>query len=96
MKKLPNISQRSIIKKINTNKEMCIVEESNKYSKEDITGILNDVYAGLGEYNTRVIIETENKTFDTTLIYKDSKKIITEDNTLIKIDDIKKIIIKQI
>ncbi len=96
MKKLPNISQRSIIKKINTNKEMCIVEESNKYSEEDITGILNDVYAGLGEYNTRVIIETENKTFDTTLIYKDSKKIITEDNTLIKIDDIKKIIIKQI
>ena len=96
MKKLPNIPQRSIIKKINTNKEMCIVEESNKYSEEDITGILNDVYAGLGEYNTRVIIETENKTFDTTLIYKDSKKIITEDNTLIKIDDIKKIIIKQI
>ena len=96
MKKLPNISQRSIIKKINTNKEMCIVEESNKYSEDDITGILNDVYAGLGEYNTRVIIETENKTFDTTLIYKDSKKIITEDNTLIKIDDIKKIIIKQI
>ena len=94
LKKLPKIYQNDINKKISNNKVMCYVEEVEdiNINKEKVEDTLSHVFAGLGHvYNTRVIIETKDKTYDTSLISKNKKELITIDNDVIKIDDIKKI-----
>ena len=94
MKKLPKIYHSSINKKINNNKEMCVVEE--KSNNESIEEVLKKVYVGLGrKYNTKVLIETKDKTYFTTLISKSNEEIITEENKIIKIKDIRNITIKK-
>ncbi len=95
MKKLPKIYHIDN-KKVNTNKEMCVVEEVNEINNYDIEKTLQKVYAGLGEeYNTNVIIETKNNVYNTSLIYKDKNLLITKENVLIKVENIKKITIKK-
>jgi len=94
MKKLPKIYHSSINKKINNNKEMCVVEE--KSNSEKVEDVLKKVYVGLGrKYNTKVLIETKDKTYFTTLISKSNEEIITEENKIIKIKDIRNITIKK-
>ena len=98
MKKLPKIYQNEINIKKKNNKEMCIVEEVSevKPSKEKIEDMLKNVYAGLGnKYNTRVIIETDNNVYDTSLIFKGKNELITKENAVIKVKDIRKITIKK-
>lgn len=93
MNKLPKIYHTNIDKKLNNNKEMCVVEEVRNNS---ISDTLNKVYAGLGnKYNTNVIIETGDKKYDTSLIYKSNKELITKENEMIDVRDIRNITIKK-
>lgn len=98
MKKLPRIYHDEIDTKIKNNRQMCYVEEVDdlNINKEEVLNTLSRVFAGLGHvYNTNVIIETKDKTYDTSLISKNKKELITIDNEIIKIDDIKRITIKK-
>ena len=98
MKKLPNIYQNDIKRKINNNKEMCYVEEVEDLNtnKEEVKKTLSRVFAGLGHiYNTRVIIETKDKTYYRCLVSKNKRELITINNEVIKIGDIKRIKIKK-
>lgn len=91
MEKTPKLYQNKFDKIINNNKNMCVVEESN----EDIRDVLKYVYAGLGRYNTKVIIETDTNIYDTSLIYKSKDMLITKENSIIPISKIKRITIKK-
>lgn len=94
MRRLPKI-YHSNNNKVNTNKEMCVVEEIETLD-ENVQEILQKVYAGLGNnYNTNVYIETKDNVYNTSLIYKSKDQLITKDNAVIKVADIKKIIIKK-
>lgn len=97
MNKLPNLYKNKFNKKINNNKEICYVEEISNYNKlSNIENTLRNVQTGLGsDYNTRVIIETNDKVYDTTLVYKTKNEVITEENNIININDIKNIEIKK-
>ena len=96
MNKLPRIYHTNANKIVGNNKKMCVVEDiSNTESSEDVQKVLSKVYAGLGKYNTKVIIETHHNVYDTSLIYKGRNELITKDNVIIKVDDIKKITIKK-
>lgn len=91
MEKTPKLYQNKFDKIINNNKNMCVVQESN----EDIRDVLKYVYAGLGRYNTKVIIETDTNVYDTSLIYKSKDMLITKENSIIPISKIKRITIKK-
>lgn len=95
MQNLPKIYQNINIKNIPNNKEMCVVEDRCT-SNESIRDTLKKVYAGLGEkYNTKVRIETDNNVYDTTLIYKSEDRLITRENSVIDVKDIRNITIKK-
>lgn len=91
MEKIPKLYQNKFDKIINNNKNMCIVEESN----EDIRDTLKNIYTGLGKYNTKVQIETYSNVYDTSIIYKSNDMIITKENNIIPVKDIKRITIKK-
>ncbi len=98
MKKLPKIYQNEININRKNNKDMCVVEEieSIRNSGQNVEDVLKKVYAGLGsKYNTKVIIETNNNVYDTSLIFKSKDELITKENAIIKVKDIKKITIKK-
>lgn len=98
MRKLPKIYRNDISKRINNNRQMCYVEEIEdiRTSQKEIEEKLSKVFAGLGQaYNTRLIIETENKIYDTSLVAKSKEELITIDNETIKIKDIKNLTIKK-
>lgn len=91
MKKLPKIYQNKIDKNIHNNKEIDYVKESNKNIKE----VLNIIFNGEGySYNKEVIIETNNKVYDTYIITRTKNNIVTLEDEIININDIKDIIIK--
>ena len=91
MKKLPKIYQNKIDKNIHNNKEMDYVKKSNKNIKE----ILNIIFIGEGySYNKEVIIETNNKVYDTYIITRTKNNIVTLEDKIININDIKDIKIK--
>ncbi len=91
MKKLPKIYQNKIDKNIHNNKEMDYVKKSNKNIKE----ILNIIFNGEGySYNKEVIIETNNKVYDTYIITRTKNNIVTLEDKIININDIKDIKIK--
>ena len=90
MEKIPKLYQNKFDKVINNNKHMCVVEEYNNVRES-----LKNIYAGLGRYNPKVIIETIDKVYDTSLIYKSNDMIITKENTIIPIKEIKRITIKK-
>ena len=91
MEKIPKLYQNKFDKIINNNKNMCIVEESN----ENIQDTLKNIYTGLGKYNTKVQIETYSNVYDTSIIYKSNDMIITKENNIIPVKDIKRITIKK-
>lgn len=90
MEKIPKLYQNKFDKVINNNKNMCVVEEYNNVRES-----LKNIYAGLGRYNPKVIIETIDKVYDTSLIYKSNDMIITKENTIIPVKEIKRITIKK-
>ena len=91
MEKIPKLYQNKFDKVINNNKNMCVVEEDNTNVRES----LKNIYAGLGRYNPKVIIETYTNVYDTSLIYKSSDMVITKENNIIPINEIKRITIKK-
>ena len=91
MKKLPKIYQNKIDKNIHNNKEIDYVKETNKNIKEILNKILNE--EGYS-YNKEVIIETNNKVYDTYIITRTKNNIVTLEDEIININDIKNIKIK--
>lgn len=107
MKKLPKIYQNDITKKIKNNKSICIcIEGKSKYhpkenkieeikTSEQIDETLNKIFSGIGySYNIPVIIEYSDKKVETSLIAKTNNNIVTLENEIIPITDIKTIKIK--
>lgn len=91
MKKLPRIYQNRINKKISNNKEIDYVKNKNT----NVRDTLNKIFTGRGySYNIPVIIETNNKVYDTSIVTRTKTNIITLDNEVIKINDILNITIK--
>lgn len=95
MENTSKIYQNKFDKIINNNKNMCVVQEERGNDKS-VVDTLKKVYAGLeNKYNTKVIIETNNNVYDTSLIYKGSDILVTKENSIINISDIKNIRIKK-
>ena len=100
MNKKPNIFKPNM-DFIDTNKkayysylEKPFIKDEDKEEKEnvDVLEFLNKL-SNNGSYvfNKRVVIVTDNKTYDTKIAGKLGNRLITLDNESIKIDDIKKI-----
>lgn len=90
MKKLPEIYKNNITKAIKNNKEICHLKNiEEKSSNLEIKDILDDVFNGIGySYNIPLIINTYNKTYQTSLVAKTKENIVTLDNEIIAIKDI--------
>lgn len=90
MKKLPKIYQVDINKTICNNKKNCYVEnQSPNMSLSELKTILNEVFSGYGyAYNIPLIIKTTKKEYQTTLIAKTKKNIVTIENEVIPISEI--------
>lgn len=94
MKKLPKIYQTEINKKICNNKRTCYLknEETKKEeitTQNDIREIINEVFSGIGHsYNIPLTIKTKERTYQTSLIAKNKRNIVTLDNEVIPISDI--------
>lgn len=98
MKKLPKIYQNNSAKKIKNNKEICYLrnEKQNSYKEgeNDLSTkeIINEIFSGIGySYNIPVKIITDQKIYTTSLIAKTKEKVVTLDNEVIAIKDIKSI-----
>ncbi len=97
--KLPKIFANKIEKKITNNKEVYTssasqIEPKNKYSsnRKTITQKINEIIKSNDYiYKIPVKIELERGEIITNIIGKNSKNIITMDNRLIKIEEIKDI-----
>ena len=97
MKKLPKIYQGDFNKKISNNKNSCYLDLDEEKSlrttvTDDNVNILEtitEVFTGLGHaYNVPLIIKTKDKTYETSLIAKTKKHIVTLDNISIPLEDI--------
>ena len=93
MKKLPKIYQTEFNKKINNNKKSCYVEQDQINLKEDYIqdkeSILEEIFSGFGySYNIPLQIKTKTKLYETSLISRTKKNIITIDNDIIPISEI--------
>lgn len=91
MKKLPKIYQTEILKKITNNKKKCYVEvlPDNKEEQPSSDISLDEIFSGLGySYNIPIIITTKSKVYNTSLIAKTKKNLITIDNELIPISEV--------
>ena len=88
MTKLPKIYKADISKKITNNKSICYINKNSNNTLEVLDYIFNNNHY---PYNIRVKILTNNKEYDTYIISRDSKFIMTLDNDFIRIKDIKNI-----
>lgn len=94
MKKLPKIYQNEIDKSIKNNKTVYRFknEDSNYESiqnKNTVANTLDEIFNGIGySYNIPVIIKTNAKTYETTLVAKTANNIVTIDNEIIPINEI--------
>lgn len=90
MKKLPKIYQTDILKEIDNNKKSCYVSTEpleNNIDTQEIT--LDEIFSGLGySYNIPIIITTSKEKYQTSLIAKTKKNVITIDNEIIPISEI--------
>lgn len=95
MKKLPKIYQAEINKKISNNKKICYLKnatdqlESTNIENGSVLEKLDEIFSGLGySYNRSVIIKTNQKEYNTSLIAKTKNNVITLENEIIPISDI--------
>ncbi len=87
MKELPKIYKGDITKNIDNNKKVCRFKNENK--SPDIEEVLKEIFNGIGyPYNIGVIIRTKDNSYDTTLVSRGSKNVVTIDNEVIMIEDI--------
>lgn len=100
IKKLPKIYQNTIDKPINNNKKTDYVRSnsSNLSTKEDnekimtnseIDDVIDEIFNEVGySFNIPVIIKTNTKTYDTSLITRTNGYLLTLDNHKIRLEDI--------
>ena len=96
IKKLPKIYQNNIDKKINNNEKTYYVKNNNNNfsrnsmtNESDIEDIIDEIFLEDGySFNKQVIIETNTKTYDTSIITRTNGYLLTMDNDKIKIEDI--------
>lgn len=92
MKKLPELYQNTINKKINNNKTKCYVDSEiiNDYmNSNQINLFLNDLFNDIGYvFNIPVVIKTNTKTYETSLIARTNGYLLTFDNDKISISNI--------
>lgn len=97
IKKLPKIYQNSIDKHINNNKKTCYIRNItdkenivlNTMDNNEIDLVIDEIFNDIGySFNIPVIIKTNNKTYETSLITRTNGYLLTLDNQKIKLDDI--------
>lgn len=94
MKKIPNIYANKINKKIANNEKVYYSDkekESEPLKKDDrtINEKINEIFNSSNYiYRISVSISTKNKNYDTKVIGKNSKSLITIDNEVIPIEEI--------
>ena len=89
MKYLPKLykNENSII--TDTNKKVCYLEkEQKKLVMEELNSIFNDLNTQNINNNIKVFIKTKKKSYETSIIIKTKKDIITIDDERIPIEDI--------
>ncbi len=97
MKKLPKIYQNKIDKVINNNKKIDYVKKdsnkkniiSDRMSSSEINSIIDGIFNEDGySFNIPVIIQTNTKRYETSLITRTNGYILTFDHGKIKVEDI--------
>ena len=95
MKKLPEIYKNNFTKKIKNNREVCYLRNEDVISTESNISIeeeINNIFSGIGySYNIPVEIVTNKKVYNTSLVAKTRENVVTLDNEIIAIGDIKSI-----
>ena len=95
MKKLPEIYKNNFTKKIKNNREVCYLRNEDVISKLSNISIeeeINNIFSGIGySYNIPVEIVTNKKVYNTSLVAKTRENVVTLDNEIIAIGDIKSI-----
>ena len=95
MKKLPEIYKNNFTKKIKNNREVCYLRNEDTISTASNISIeeeINNIFSGIGySYNIPVEIVTNKKVYNTSLVAKTRENVVTIDNEIIAIGDIKSI-----
>lgn len=95
MKKLPEIYKNNFTKKIKNNREVCYLRNEDVISTASNISIekeINNIFSGIGySYNIPVEIVTNKKVYNTSLVAKTRENVVTLDNEIIAIGDIKSI-----
>ena len=89
MKDLPKLykNENSII--TDNNKKVCYLEKKKKkLVMEELNSIFNDLNTQNINNNIKVFIKTKKKSYETSIIIKTKKDIITIDDERIPIEDI--------
>ena len=95
MKKLPEIYKNNFTKKIKNNREVCYLRNDDTISNLSNINIekeINNIFSGIGySYNIPVEIVTNKNVYNTSLVAKTRENVVTLDNEIIAIGDIKSI-----
>ena len=84
----PKLFKNENIRTTNTNKESCLLQNITD-NTNDIDKELDIIFNSFNSiYNTRVIIVTKDKTYDTYLLSRTKNNIMTIKNEIIPIKDI--------
>ena len=82
-------------KKIKNNREVCYLRNEDVISTASNISIeeeINNIFSGIGySYNIPVEIVTNKKVYNTSLVAKTRENVVTLDNEIIAIGDIKSI-----
>lgn len=100
MKKLPKVYKNNIDKNIRNNKSVCYVKNElrniDSSMNTSVKEQLDIIFSGMGySYNIPITIKTDKKIYNTSLIAKTKKYVVTLDNDVIQIDNIKSITINK-
>lgn len=100
IKKLPKIYQNTIDKPIHNNKKVCYVRnnslkeeieplQKDRMSQKEIDSIIDGIFNEVGyPFNISVMIKTDTKTYDTSLIARTHGYLLTLDHDKIKLEDV--------
>ena len=87
----PSIFKNTNINPINHNKKQTIVKEVNTNIEE----VLDIIFKNKYPFNTKILLETNNKKIETYLVKRNEKEITTLDEEIIPINEINNITIKK-
>lgn len=87
----PSIFKNKEINPINHNKKSTYIKQINVNVEE----VLNIIFSNKYPFNTKVLLETTNKSLETYLIKRNDKEVTTLDEEIIPINEIINITIKK-